>query len=103
MNLKKLLNDFFRQVKKQSTVASVEKIYNENIELIKALYGDKFEDYLSDLEEAANLYITASKILLDNVSVLEKMDESQSAYQTNENVKKLLELIQQTKKELGLV
>ncbi|MGI5068047.1 hypothetical protein [Treponema denticola] len=103
MNLKKLLNDFFRQVKKQSTVASVEKIYNENIELIKALYGDKFEDYLSDLEEAANLYITASKILLDNGSVLEKMDESQSAYQTNENVKKLLELIQQTKKELGLV
>lgn len=103
MNLKKLLNDFFRQVKKQSTVASVEKIYNENIELIKALYGDKFEDYLSDLEEASNLYITASKILLDNGSVLEKMDESQSAYQTNENVKKLLELIQQTKKELGLV
>jgi len=100
MNPKIWANNLFEEIKSKGNIDDVKKVYEMNLRLIKAgKTEDEVEVFLSSLEGLAKKYTK----VLDNGSVLEKMDESQSAHQTNENVKKLLELIQQTKKELGLV
>lgn len=99
MNPKIWANNLFEEIKSKGNI-DVKKVYEMNLGLIKAgKTEDEVEVFLSSLEGLAKKYTK----VLDNGSVLEKMDESQSAHQTNENVKKLLELIRQTKKELGLV
>ena len=100
MNPKIWANNLFEEIKSKGNIDDVKKVYEMNLRLIKAgKTEDEVEVFLSSLEGLAKKYTK----VLDNGSVLEKMDESQSAHQTNENVKKLLELIRQTKKELGLV
>ena len=100
MNPKIWANNLFEEIKSKGNIDDVKKVYEMNLRLIKAgKTEDEVKIFLSSLEGLAKKYTKP----LDNGSVLEKMDESQSAHQTNENVKKLLELIQQTKKELGLV
>ena len=100
MNPKIWANNLFEEIKSKGNIDDVKKVYEMNLRLIKAgKTEDEVKIFLSSLEGLAKPHTKT----LDNGSVLEKMDESQSAYQTNENVKKLLELIRQTKKELGLV
>ncbi|EMB31656.1 hypothetical protein KP612_01475 [Treponema denticola] len=100
MNPEIWANNLFKEIKSKGNIDDVKKVYEMNLRLIKAgKTEDEVKIFLSSLEGLAKKYTKP----LDNGSVLEKMDESQSAHQTNENVKKLLELIQQTKKELGLV
>ncbi|MGI5069355.1 hypothetical protein [Treponema denticola] len=100
MNVKVLADGILDQIKDMESVEDVEKKYKETLIFLKAgKTEDEVEDFLSSLEDLTKEYTK----VLDNDLILEKLDESQAASKTNENVKKLLELIQQTKKELGLV
>jgi hypothetical protein len=100
MNPKIWANNLFEEIKSKGNIDDVKKVYEMNLELVKAgKTEDEVEDFLSSLEDLTKEYTK----VLDNDLILEKLDESQAASKTNENVKKLLELIQQTKKELGLV
>lgn len=100
MNPKIWANNLFEEIKSKGNIDDVKKVYEMNLELVKAgKTEDEVEIFLLRLEELTKEYTKP----LDNGSLLNKLDESQAASKTNENVKKLLELIQQTKKELGLV
>lgn len=100
MNVKVLADGILDQIKDMESVKDVEKKYKETLIFLKAgKTEDEVEIFLSHLEDLTKEYTK----VLDNDLILEKLDESQAASKTNENVKKLLELIQQTKKELGLV